>query len=58
MSCADVRNSNRAVTLSLKGRVDFTCLFCCNQTHFAFSDGHELVDPKCRTRSIVEKGFM
>ena len=34
MNCADVRNSDRAATLSLKGRVDFTCLFCCNQTHF------------------------
>ena len=42
----------------LKGRVDFTCLFCCNQTHFASAVGHELVDPKCRTRSIMEKGFM
>ena len=31
--------------LSLKGRVDFTCLICCNQTHFAFSVGHDLVDP-------------
>ena len=47
MSCADVRNSNRAATLSLKGRVDFTCLLCCNETHIA-SD--ELVDPRCRTR--------
>ena len=24
---------------------DFTCLICCNQTHFAFSVGYELVDP-------------
>ena len=45
MSRADVTNSNRAAMLSLKGRVDFTCLICCNQTHFAFSVGHEVVDP-------------
>ena len=38
--------------------VDSTCLFCCNQTHFASAVGHDLVDPKCRTRSIMEKGFM
>ena len=25
--------------------VDFTCLICCNQTHFAFTVGHELVVP-------------
>ena len=23
--------------------VDFTCLICCNQTHFALTVGHELV---------------
>ena len=40
--------------LSLKGRVDFTCLNCFSQTHFASEVGHELV--KCRTRSIME-GF-
>ena len=45
MSRADVRNSNRAAMLSLMGRVDFTCLICCNQTHFALTVGHELVDP-------------
>ena len=28
--------------------VDFTCLLCCNQTHFASAVGHELVDPKCQ----------
>ena len=28
MSCAEVKNLNRAPTLSLKGRVDFTCLNC------------------------------
>ena len=45
MSCAGVRNSNRAAAQSLKGRVDFTCPFCCNQTHFASAVGHDLVDP-------------
>ena len=35
MSCAEVRNSNGAAMLSLKGRVDFTCLNCFSQTHFA-----------------------
>ena len=30
--------------LSLKGRVDFTCVICCNQTHFASAVGHEFVD--------------
>ena len=45
MSCAHVRNSNRAAMLSLKGRVDFTCLNCFSQTHFAFTGGHELVGP-------------
>ena len=45
MSRADVKNSNRAAMLSLKGRVDFTCLICCNQTHFAFTVGHKLVGP-------------
>ena len=25
--------------------VDITCLICCDQTHFAFSVGHELVGP-------------
>ena len=30
-----VINSNRAATLSLKGRVDFTCLNCFSETHFA-----------------------
>ena len=28
MSCAEVRNSDGAAVLSLKGRVDFTCLDC------------------------------
>ena len=45
MSCAEVRNSSRAATLSLKGRVDFTCLNCVCQTHFASAVGHVLVDP-------------
>ena len=32
--------------LSLKGRVDFTCLICCKlDSQFAFSVGHEFVDP-------------
>ena len=44
--------------LSLKGRVDFTCLKCLSQTHFASAVGHELVDSKRRTRSFMEKGFM
>ena len=44
--------------LSLKERVDFTCLNCFGQTHFASAVGHELVDPKRRTRSFMEKGFM
>ena len=57
MSCVGERNSNRAATLSLKGRVDFTCLNCFNQTHFASAVGHELVDPKRRMRSFMEKGF-
>ena len=39
MSRVDVTSSNRAAMLSLKGRVDLTCLICCNQTHFAFSVG-------------------
>ena len=58
MSCAGVRNSNRTATLSLNGRVDFTCLNCLSQTHFASAVGHELVDPKRRTRSFMEKVFM
>ena len=37
--------------------VDFTCLNCFTQTHFASAVGHELVDPKRRTRSFMEKGF-
>ena len=45
MSRADVTNSHRASTLSLKERVDFTCLICCNQAHFAFPVGHEFVNP-------------
>ena len=57
MSCVGERNSNRAATLSLKGRVDFTCLNCFNQTHFASAVGHELVDPKRPMRSFMEKGF-
>ena len=52
MNCADVRNSDRAATLSLKGRDDFTRLFCCNQTHFTSA-----ADPNCLTRSIMEKSF-
>ena len=58
MSCAEMRNSNRAATLSLKGRVDFTCFNCFSQTHFESAVGHVVVDPKRRTRSIMEKGFM
>ena len=58
MSCVGVKNSNRASTLSVKGRVDFTCLNCFSQTHFSSAVGHELVDPKRRTRSFMEKGFM
>ena len=46
MSCAEVRNSNGAAMMSLKGRVDLTRLNCCSQTHFASAVGHELVDPK------------
>ena len=57
MSRADVRNSSRAATLILEGRVDFTCLLCCNQTHFASAVEHGLVDPKCCKRSTVEKSF-
>ena len=53
-----MRNSNRAATLSLKGRVDFTCFNCFSQTHFESAVGHVVVDPKRRTRSIMEKGFM
>ena len=34
-----------AATLSLKGRVDFTCLNCFSQTRFASAVEHELVDP-------------
>ena len=45
MSQADVTSSTRAAMLSLKWRVDFTCLNCSNKTHFAFSVGHGLVDP-------------
>ena len=35
MNCAGERCWNRAATLSLKVRVDFTCLNCFSQTHFA-----------------------
>ena len=35
LSRLDERSSNKAATLSLKGRVDFTCLNCFSQTHFA-----------------------
>ena len=38
--------------------VDLTCLNCFSQTHFASAVGHELVDPKRRPRSFVEKGVM
>ena len=31
--------------LCVTGRVDFTSLLCCNQTHFAFSVGHEFINP-------------
>ena len=58
MSSAEVRNSNRAAMLSLKGRVAFTCLNCFSQTHFASAVGHESVDPRRRTRASMEKGFM
>ena len=44
--------------LSLKGRVDLTCLNCFSQTHSASAVEHELVDHKRRTRSFMEKGFM
>ena len=37
---AGVTNSNRAATLSLKGRVDFTCLNRFSQTHFATAFRH------------------
>ena len=53
MTCAEVRNSSSGATLSLKGRVDITCLHCFSQTHFASAVGHESVDPKCRTLSIM-----
>ena len=43
MSCVDVRNSSRVAMLSLKGRVDFTCLNCVSQTHFASAVEHGLV---------------
>ena len=43
--------------LSLKERVDFTSLNCFTQTHYASAVGHVSVDPKRRTRSIMEKGF-
>ena len=48
----------RSCDAESEGRVDFTCRLCCNQTHFASAVGHELVDPKCPTRSFMEKGFM
>ena len=38
--------------------VDFTCLDCLSQTHFASTVGHESVDPKRGTCSSMEKGFM
>ena len=37
--------------------VDFTCLFCCNQTHFPSAVGHELVDPKMSNAFYHEGGF-
>ena len=53
MNCVDMRNLDRAATLNLKGRVDLTCLFGGNQTHFASAVG-----PKCLIRFIMEKSFM
>ena len=38
--------------LSLKVRVDFTCLICCGQTHFALTVGHELVEVLMRLQSV------
>ena len=38
--------------------VDLTSLNCFGHSHFASAFGHELVDPKRRTRSFMEKGFM
>ena len=40
MSCAEVRNSNRAAMRSLKERVDFTFPNCFSQTHFASAVRH------------------
>ena len=45
MSCAGEIISSKAATLSLKGRVDFTCLNCFSQTHFASAVERALVDP-------------
>ena len=46
MSRADVKNSNKAAMLSLKGRVDFMSLLCCKlDSLFAVSFGHEFFDP-------------
>ena len=36
--------------------VDFTCLNCFSQTHFTTAVGHELVDPKRRTRFFNGEG--
>ena len=47
-----------STVFTLTSRVDFTCFNCSSQTHFASAVGHELVDPKRRTRSFMEKGFM
>ena len=58
MSCADVGNSSRALTLSLEGRVEFTCLDVVVRLTFAPAVEHGSVDPKCQERSIMEKGFM
>ena len=38
--------------------VDLTRLNCFRQTRFASAIGHESVDPKRRTRSFMEEGFM
>ena len=46
------------VCLFMWRHVDFTCLNCFSQTRFASAVEHGLVDPKRRTRSFMEKGFM
>ena len=43
--------------MSLKGRVDFTCLNCFSQTHFASAVGHVSVDPKRLNAFFHGEGF-